>query len=156
MQKTSRNNIKLNQRIVKRIEQSMSSIHAMYDGNLVEINIFGSFAKGGPSRFSSIDMLVILHDSDERFLKRNADIQRLLNEDDLMPMIDPLVYTEAELLELIKKKESFIISVLKESIVVWNNFEPIDIEKLTEEKNVMHSRYQSAIPDLEEIDMSGE
>jgi predicted nucleotidyltransferase len=154
MQKTSRNNIKLNQRIVERIKQCMSSIHAMYDGNLVEISIFGSFAKGGPSRFSSIDMLIVLKESTERFITRNASIQRLLNEDDLMPMIDPLVYTEAELLELIKKKESFIISVLKESVVVWNDFEPIEIEKLTEEHNVMHSRYQSAIPDLEEIDMS--
>jgi predicted nucleotidyltransferase len=152
MHKTSTNNIKLNQRVIKRLEQSIASVRALFDGNLIEVCIFGSFAKGDPRKFSSIDMLVVLEETKDRFLKRNADMQRLLNEDEEGPMIDPLVYTEQELLDLIKKKESFIISVLKESIVIWSNLEHINLESLEDADNQMHSRYQSAIPDLEEID----
>jgi predicted nucleotidyltransferase len=156
MHKTSRNNLKLNQRITKRLEQSIASVIALYDGQLIEVSMFGSFANGVARKFSSIDMLVILRSSDDRFLKRNADMQRLMNEDEEGPMIDPLVYTEAELLELIKKKESFIISILKESIVIWNDLEKINVTELEDEDNQMRSRYQSAIPDLDEIDTSFE
>ncbi len=156
MHKTSTNNIKLNKRIIERLEQSLSGIHAIYDGNLIEICVFGSYAKGDPRKFSAIDLLIILKTSDDRFITRNAAMQRLLNAEDFEPSIDPLVYTEKELLELIKKKESFIISVLKESIVVWNDFEKINVSTLDDPKNTMPSRYQSAIPDLQEIDMSVE
>lgn len=154
MYKTSRTNFKLNQRVVKRLEQGIASIHAYHDGNLSEISIFGSYANGDPRKFSSIDLLIVLKESEERFIRRNATMQRLLNEDDETPAIDPLVYTEQEILELIKKKESFIISVLKESIVVWNEFGTIDLSAESASSDQPHSRYQSAIPNLEEIDFS--
>lgn len=151
MHKESRNHPKFDQRAVERIEQSLMSIKALFGKNLSEVCVFGSYAKGSFRKFSSIDMLIIINGSNERFLRRNAAVQRLLNEEDQIPQIDPLVYTEEEIMDLIEKKESFILSVLKEAIVVWNEFDRINISKITNEHKVS-SRYRDNAPELEEVE----
>lgn len=150
MYPTSENNIKFDERIVKRINQAIHTIKAWAGSNLLEISIFGSYSKQKQNKYSSIDMLVILCKSDERFVKRKAELERLLNEDDLIPLIDPLVYTEDEIMDLINKNESFIDSVIKEAIVVWNDFNEIDPSQITH-TNLVPSRYIGARPKLEDI-----
>lgn len=150
MYKTSTNNPRLNHAIIKRLEQSLMTIHAIYPECLIEVSLFGSYAKGTSHRFSSIDLLVVVECSDERFVQRNANLQRLLNESDEMPMIDPLVYTQEELLDLIKKKESFIDSLLKEAVVLWNGFNDINLHEL-QGNNIIPSRYLSSSPNLDEV-----
>jgi predicted nucleotidyltransferase len=152
MYKTSTNNIELDQRVIRRLEQAISTIKAWAGENLVEVSMFGSYAIGKQHKFSSIDLLVIICESNERFIKRKADLERLLNEDDQMPLIDPLVYTEEEIMDLINKKESFIDSVLDEAIVVWHNFNDIDIHHLFNGNGkYIHSRYLNARPKLESV-----
>lgn len=150
MFKSSSNNLRLNHSIIKRLEESLISIQTLYSDCLIEVSVFGSYSKGTAHKYSSVDILVIVECSDERFVKRNANLQRILNESDEMPMVDPLVYTEEEIMELIKKKESFIDSMLSETIVVWNNFNEIDLNNLTL-SNSIPSRYLSASPKLEQI-----
>lgn len=151
MHKESTNNIKFDQRIINRIEQSLISIKALYDGRLIEVSLFGSFAKGQQKKYSSIDLLVIIDQSEIRFVKRNAELQNILNENDEVPLIDPLVYSDEEIMELIHKKESFINSVLKESIVIWDK-NGIKFNPATGEVPMIHSKYSPKITNLEEIE----
>jgi predicted nucleotidyltransferase len=151
MYKKVTNNPKFDKRIVTRLMQSVKSVHALYGDSLIEISVFGSYAKGSQKRYSSVDLLVVVTESDERFVKRNSDVQKLLNENDEIPLIDPLIYKEEEILDLIHKKESFIVSALKETFVVWNNFNEIDLEAI-KDSNRIPSRYLASIPNLEEID----
>jgi predicted nucleotidyltransferase len=151
MHKSITNNNKFNARAATRLEKTVATIHALYGNNLLEISVFGSHAKGTPKAYSSIDLLVIIEESFDRFVTRNATVQRLLNEDDEIPQVDPLVYTEAELIDLLNKKESFVISVLKETIVIWNGSKHISISDISDE-NKIKSRYNSKSYDLEEIE----
>lgn len=150
MYQQSHSNLQFDQRTIARLNQSIASIRALYNDHLLEVSLFGSYVKGEQTKFSSVDLLIVVDESNERFVKRNAVVQNLLNESDEIPLIDPLVYTEEEILDLLRKKESFMISVLKESIVVWNNFNPIDLSNLTP-SIIMRSRYASSAPQLEEI-----
>jgi predicted nucleotidyltransferase len=150
MHTASKHNIKLDQRAIERLNQALLSIKAWAGDNLLEISLFGSYALGEQHKFSSIDLLIIICESEERFIRRKASVERFLNESDALPLIDPLIYTEDEIMDLINKKESFIDSVLKEAVVVWNGFNEIDLNDITNGK-IVPSRYLPARPGLEEI-----
>lgn len=152
MHRSSTNNPKFDKRILERLEQSITSTKALYKKDLIEICIFGSYARGKQKRFSTIDMFVILESSDIRFLKRNTQLERILNEEDRIPQIDPLVYTHDEIIELIHKKESFIISMLKESIVIWHKQGPIKLDSLKKD-TIIHSRFSTTVPELKEAEL---
>lgn len=156
MSSTSKKNIKINEKIIKRLKEVTLLINKIYGkNNLLEICLFGSYAKGTQKKFSSLDILVILKDSQDRFIDRKIKLEQYLNTDNLeyFPLVDALVYTENELLDLINKKESFIISAIKESILLWSNkknsYIPVD-----ENKNFIYntSRYLNLLPNLDEID----
>jgi len=153
MHKPSTNDPKFNPTIIARLEQSILIIKSLYGNNLIEIDVFGSYAHGGAGQFSSIDLLIVIEESSQRFIKRIADVQRALNENSSIPQIDPLVYTENELLELMRKKESYVDSALKEAIVVWNGVDDINLKEISLHSEIK-SRYCSKTPNLEEIDYS--
>ena len=149
MHSTSTKHIELSERVIERLEQAIMTIKASCGERLMEISLFGGYALGEYHQFSSVDLIVVVTESDIKFLKRKADLERMLNEDDQMPLIDPLVYTEDEILDLINKKESFIVSVLNEAIVVWNGFNEIDLKDLHTPKD-LPSRYKASLPKLGE------
>jgi predicted nucleotidyltransferase len=150
MYQTSQNNIKLSPGEISRLELALTAIKAWAGDKLIEVCLFGSFAKGRQHQFSSLDLLVIVSDSTLRFVDRKVELERLLNQSDEMPQIDALVYTEDEILELIEKMESFVISVIDEAFVVWNDFNEFDFENL-KHSNVVPSRYKSSLPKLDKI-----
>lgn len=151
MYKTGTNNIKLDKRAIERLKQAMITIKAWAGPSLREVLIFGSYARGEQHKYSSIDILVIVSESEERFIRRKADLERALNENDMIPLIDPLVYTEEEVNDLKNKMESFVISVLKEGVVIWNGQNEIDIDCLEDGACIVKSRYSASLPDLEDI-----
>ena len=151
MYNESNNNLKFDKGIIERLDQALHIIRAIYDGQLIEVSLFGSYARGTQRKYSSIDLIVVVSETQERFVKRNADLQGILNENDKIPLIDPLVYTEEEIKELLTKKESFLISAFKESVVIWDNFKHININTLTQ-KTQVSSKYKPLIPHLEEIE----
>lgn len=150
MHTTGQNHIKLDQRALERLDQAIKIVKAWADGHVIEICIFGSYAKGEQRKYSSIDLLIVLDESNERFIHRKANLERILNEDDIFPLVDPLVYTESEVLELINKKESFMDSVLNECIVFWNPGYNVDLDTLSPE-NAFPSKYRGASPQLESL-----
>ncbi len=150
MYKSSTNNFKFDQRASQRLKQCIVIIRALYQEDVKEISVFGSYSKGSHKKYSTLDLLIVVSESSKRFIERNIEIQKLLNEGDILPIIDPLVYTEAELEELKNKKESYILSVLKEAIVIWNDKETINLKHLNS-KNTICSRYSIAIPKLKEV-----
>jgi len=150
MHKTSKDNIELDQGATRRLEQALQVIKAWGGECLLEVSLFGSYAKGNQHEYSSLDLLIIVCENEQRFIERKIEIERLLNQNDELPLIDTLVYTEAELLELISKMESFIVSIIEESIVLWNGFNEIDIHHLTKE-NIVPSRYKGSLPKLDKI-----
>lgn len=152
MHKPSTNNFKFDKGIVERLDQCITLIKAMYRDRLIEISVFGSYAKSRHKKYSAIDLLVIVKDSDERFIRRNAQLEKLLNEEDRVPQIEPLVYTCDDIMELIHKKEGFIASALKESIQIWNTNSKINIAAI-KDSNIVHSQFSPVAPDLEEIEI---
>lgn len=150
MHTTSKNNIKLDNRAIERLETALISIKAWGKDTILEVAMYGSYAKGRQHEYSSIDLLIIVKDSSQRFIERKIELERLLNETNEMPLIDTLVYTEEEIMELINKMESFVISVIDECVVLWNGFNEIDIKNLTGE-NIIPSRYKGSLPKLDKI-----
>jgi predicted nucleotidyltransferase len=151
MHKTSGNNPKFDKRVLERLEQSVRSIKAVYKEDLLEICVFGSYSKGKEHRYSSIDILVIIEETKQRFLHRNAELEKILNEDDRVPQIDPLVYTDEEIIEMIHKRESFVISMVSESIVIWHKAGQIDLAGINT-PNIIRSKYSNATPELKELE----
>lgn len=149
MSETSKNNLQLSERVIERLTQAISTIKARYSDRLIELCLYGSYAKGTESKYSSIDIIVIVAGCDLRFIQRKAELERMLNEDSNIPLIDPLVYTESEVLDLIQKQESFIASAFKEAVVLWNGFNEIDLNNLSK-MNIIKSRYSVSLPKLEE------
>lgn len=149
MHKTSTSHPRFDTRVLERLEQSIASIKALYHKKLIEVCVFGSHAKGTSKRFSSLDLLVVVQESDQRFLRRNAQLHKILDEDNPIPQIDPLVYTHDELIEMIHKKESFILSMLRESILVWSKDAKVSLSHISNE-HYHRSRYSVAIPELKD------
>lgn len=150
MHKESNNYFKFDARIIRRINQAIETIKSIFGSNIIEICLFGSYCLNRFHQYSSIDILVILRECDMEFIKRKVELERILNEDYLVPLIDPLVYTEAEVLSLLKEKDSFMDSVIQEAVVLYNGFNEIDIEKLSA-STVIKSRYLTAAPKLQKL-----
>lgn len=150
MHTTSKNNIKLDNRTIERLETALMSIKAWGKDSVLEVALFGSYAKGRQHEYSSIDLLVIVKNSNQRFIERKIELERLLNETNEMPLVDTLVYTEDEILELVNKMESFVISVIDECVVIWNGFNEVDLKSLTP-TNIVPSRYKASLPKLDKI-----
>ncbi len=152
MHKSSKNHLKLNQRDAERLVEAVDVIKAWAGDNLREIVLFGSYARGEQKKYSSIDILVILTQSRERFIQRKTALEKILNSAGSIPLIDTLVYTEDEIKDLIKKKESFIVSVLAEGCVIFNGKDNIEIQKINTLPYVIHSKYFDLLPNLKEVD----
>jgi predicted nucleotidyltransferase len=152
MYKSSENHLKLNQRDIERLVEATDIIKAWAGNNLCEIILFGSYARGEQKKYSSIDILVILTQSQERFLQRKTALEKILNSSGAIPLIDTLVYTKDEIKDLIKKKESFIVSVLEEGCVMFNGKDDIEIQKINRLPHIIHSKYFDLLPSLKEVD----
>lgn len=153
MYKPSQKNIELSQKVIKRLKEAIDFIKKLYSDNLREIVLFGSYAKGTNKPFSSLDLLIILYQCKDRFINRKTNLEKALNSHDIknFPLIDALIYTEDEILDLIDQKESFIVSALSEGIVIWSNKkEQIDLES---QSDLMYhkSRYYKYLPKLDDI-----
>lgn len=93
------------------VERILKQIMA-YDPERVVL--FGSAARGDMAEGSDID-LIIVKETDRRFLDRLADVFELL---DIAP-VDALVYTQAELDRLVAEGNDFITTALDEGVVIY-------------------------------------
>lgn len=144
MYKLSKNNLLLNKKTINSLINALEIIKTYYKNNLIEVLLFGSYARGNKNKYSSLDILIIINKSNKRFTDRMVEFIKLLNEDEKLPFIEPLIYTKEEIKDLIRKKESFIFSVLNEAVVLWNKTEKIDINNISK-KNIIKSKYISLL-----------
>ena len=88
--------------------------------NPEKIYLFGSRASGESNEQSDID-LIIVAPSDERPLDRRMELRRMLIEYDRRIGLDLLVYTPDEFNMLAKEPSSFIFSVVKQGVKVYDH-----------------------------------
>jgi|Deesub1362B_J571_1020462.scaffolds.fasta_scaffold01891_4 predicted nucleotidyltransferase len=82
-----------------------------------KIILFGSFARGDYNVASDIDLIVI-KDTDRRFIERIGDVLAFCES---RIAVKPLVYTPAELEEMLKEGNSFLEKALREGIIVYES-----------------------------------
>ena len=83
-----------------------------------KVYLFGSRASESSDEQSDID-LIIIAPSDERPLERRMELRRMLVEYDRRIGLDLLVYTPDEFNILAKEPSSFICSVIKKGVKVY-------------------------------------
>ena len=82
-----------------------------------KIILFGSAARGDTDEYSDIDLIVV-KETDQRFVQRMVDTALLISRD-ISFNVDVLVYTPTELAAMIKEGRPFIEQALKEGKVLY-------------------------------------
>ena len=82
-----------------------------------KIILFGSYARGNPRRESDVDMLVIM-DTPVKEVQQALEIHRSLN---IMFGLDLIVYTPEHLQERLEMQDWFLIDVIKEGKVLYED-----------------------------------
>ena len=77
--------------------------------------LFGSYARDDYHAGSDVDLLII-KETERPFLERSAEIWRYCPS---TLAIEALVYTPAELARMVAQENSFILQVLKEGVVIY-------------------------------------
>ncbi len=85
--------------------------------NITSIILFGSIARGEPTESSDIDLLIV-YKKNYIAVKKNIDklSEKFLEEDIL---ISPIILSESEVRNMIKKYDSFILRVQEEGKVLF-------------------------------------
>lgn len=81
-----------------------------------KVILFGSLARGEAHGLSDIDLIVI-KETQKRFLERISEVLELC--DPAIP-VEPLVYTPAEIEQLLAEGNSFISQALREGRILYD------------------------------------
>jgi len=79
--------------------------------------LFGSFARGDYHAGSDVDLLIV-KDTNQPFMERSADVLRACPS---ALALEPLVYTPAELEQMVRQNNPFICQVLAEGVVIYES-----------------------------------
>ncbi|MBI4311249.1 MAG: nucleotidyltransferase domain-containing protein [Chloroflexi bacterium] len=105
------------QRRVLSLDEIKATVAATLAGSIArKAVLFGSYARGDADEYSDID-LIIVADTERKFVTRFEDFWPLLNA--IHKHVDLLVYTPAELAELVAQDRAFITDALAEGVVVY-------------------------------------
>ena len=80
------------------------------------IVVFGSFARGDTHELSDLDLIVV-KDTDERFFDRIGRVRDAC--DGVGVDVQPLVYTPAELEQMLEQGNSFLETALADGVVAY-------------------------------------
>lgn len=83
----------------------------------LKVILFGSFARGDFHAGSDIDLLIV-KETDLPFTERPAEVLRLCQY--TLPL-EPLVYTPGELERMCREENAFILSILREGVVLYES-----------------------------------
>ncbi len=83
--------------------------------NAQEVILFGSYARGGATEDSDIDILVIAPTT-ERFFDRMATVKRLIRDLRNGLPVSPIVLTQEEVEKRVKIKDQFVEAILGEGV----------------------------------------
>lgn len=82
-----------------------------------KVILFGSFARGDHHGASDVD-LIIIKETDQPFVERIGQVLRLC--DSRLPL-EPLVYTPAEVAQMLERGNAFLSTALREGRVVYDS-----------------------------------
>jgi predicted nucleotidyltransferase len=105
----------------KKRQKQLDEIVAVIKDNIdpVSIYLFGSLASGNFQEDSDIDLLIVAP-SNDRPLERRLKLRKLLIEYDRNLGLDLLVYTPEEYNMLINEPSSFIHSITKNGLKLYD------------------------------------
>lgn len=83
-----------------------------------KIILFGSYAWGKPGKCSDIDLFIIKK-TKARHLDRSIEVRKILDEENGMVALDPVVYTPDETKYRIKLGDDFIKKILTKGMVLY-------------------------------------
>lgn len=106
-----------NNRKIKEIIQKISEkIQREYHPE--KIILFGSYAWGRPDKSSDIDLFIIKK-TKERHIDRAVKIREILDEENAVFALDPIVYTPQETQQRIKMGDGFIKKITTQGVVLY-------------------------------------
>ena len=109
VKKNTYNNIGIISRIVNKIKKEY---------NPEKIILFGSYAWGNPTKDSDIDLFII-KDTDEKPRDRQVGVREILDEENALFALEPLIYTPDEIKNRLKMGDDFIKKILNKGVVVY-------------------------------------
>lgn len=83
-----------------------------------KIILFGSYAWGNPDKHSDIDLFIIKETKD-RHIDRSVKVRDILDEENGLFALDPIVYTPRETKVRLKLGDPFIGKIVKEGAVLY-------------------------------------
>ena len=98
------------------IRAFVKSVLAREGENLLAIVLFGSRARGEHTCYSDADLLVVLAKSDRRFIDRLSDFAALCPDG----LVEPFVYTRAEVERMLEDRNPFLLDVLRDGLVLFD------------------------------------
>lgn len=100
---------KLISRIAKKIRDSYKP---------ERIILFGSFAYGNPTKDSDIDLLIIKR-TKARHIDRAVKIREIIEEENRLVAIEPLVYTPQEVEKRLKMEDDFVRTIIRKGVILY-------------------------------------
>jgi predicted nucleotidyltransferase len=97
-------------------DQIVDKLHAHYKPE--KIILFGSFAEGSPQSDSDIDLLII-KETDERFIDRWSTVRRILSDSSRKVALETLVLTPKEISERLARGDQFLAEILQKGRVLY-------------------------------------
>ncbi len=86
--------------------------------NPEKIILFGSYAYGKPKKDSDIDLLIIKK-TNARHIDRSTKVREILQEENRLIAIEPLVYTPEEINQRLKIEDDFIKNIINDGKVLY-------------------------------------
>ena len=138
MPNQSNKSIEHNRVLTDRLTSAIPNIVDAFDPE--EIILYGSYARGDNSLYSDID-LIIIAETVMRFQDRSLKALNIINDKEGDIAINPLVYTSTEFKNMLESKESFLVSAMIESVLLWKKEAGCDISAQLESPQ-LHSDYK--------------
>jgi len=83
-----------------------------------KIILFGSYAYGNPRKNSDVDLLVIKR-TGQRHIDRSTKIREILDKENRLIAIEPLIYTPKEINERLEMEDDFIKNIMEKGIILY-------------------------------------
>jgi len=105
-----------NKRVKRLIQVMAEKIKKEYTPE--KIILFGSYAWGKPNKDSDIDLFIIKR-TNERHIDRSVRVAEILDEENALFAIEPLVYTPEEVSYRLKIGDPFIKKIMKKGRILY-------------------------------------
>ena len=110
----------MNNKIAQMLKQLKEKITSQFGAGIVNIIVYGSYARGEESEDSDLDILIVTREKDED-MERHVDniVYDAMWEHDFNPILSVQLITEEHFKKLRNIGSSFYRNIEKEGISLW-------------------------------------